>query len=153
VKPGGQPRRTGAFSFGCDSLRLLALGDQLAGQGKQLAAIVDGVDYPAVKAVLKRKKPDFVQIDYSLDNRGAEKTILPLAAEVRAGVLSAMRFGNGRLFRAVHGKRCRIGRGCSRIHGDSFSLKYLLSDARVTAVSPGTGDPSSLLRYARSDPN
>jgi aryl-alcohol dehydrogenase-like predicted oxidoreductase len=46
-------------------------------------------DYPAIEAVLKREKPDFVQIDYSLDNRGAEKAILPLAAEVRAGVLCA----------------------------------------------------------------
>jgi aryl-alcohol dehydrogenase-like predicted oxidoreductase len=40
--------------------------------------------------VLEREKPDFVQIDYSLDNRGAEKAILPLAAEVRAGVLTAL---------------------------------------------------------------
>jgi len=61
-------------------------------------------DYPAVEAVLEREKPDFVQIDYSLDNRGAEKTILPLAAEIRAGVLTALPYGNGRLFRAVHGK-------------------------------------------------
>ena len=53
-------------------------------------------DYPAVEAVLKREKPDFVQIDYSLDNRGAEKSILPLAAEVRAGVLTALPYGNGR---------------------------------------------------------
>ena len=36
-------------------------------------------DYPAVEAVLEREKPDFVQIDYSLDNRAAEKAILPLA--------------------------------------------------------------------------
>ena len=60
-------------------------------------------DYPAVEAVLEREKPDFVQIDYSLDNRGAEKTILPLAAEIRAGVLTAVPYGNGRLFKAVHG--------------------------------------------------
>src|SRR5207302_2590826 len=61
-------------------------------------------DYPAVEAVLEREKPDFVQIDYSLDNRGAEKTILPLAAEVRAAVLTALPYGNGRLFHVVHGK-------------------------------------------------
>ena len=61
-------------------------------------------DYPVVEAVLEREKPDFVQIDYSLDNRRAEKTILPLAAEIRAGVLTALPYGNGRLFRAVHGK-------------------------------------------------
>ena len=31
-------------------------------------------DFPAVEAVLRREKPDFVQIDYSLDVRDAEST-------------------------------------------------------------------------------
>ena len=61
-------------------------------------------DFAAVEAVLEREKPDFVQIDYSLDDREAEKRILPLAAEVKAGVLTALPFGRGRLFRAVRGK-------------------------------------------------
>jgi aryl-alcohol dehydrogenase-like predicted oxidoreductase len=98
-------------------------------------------DYPAVEAVLKREKPDFVQIDYSLDNRGVEKSILPLAAEVRAGVLTALPFGNGRLFRAVHGKELP---DWARVFANSwgqFFLKFLLGDPRVTAVIPGTGDP------------
>lgn len=98
-------------------------------------------DYPAVEAVLEREKPDFVQIDYSLDNRGAENSILPLAAEVRAGVLTALPYGNGRLFRAVHGKELP---DWARVFANSwgqFFLKYLLGDPRVTAVIPGTGDP------------
>jgi aryl-alcohol dehydrogenase-like predicted oxidoreductase len=98
-------------------------------------------DYPAVEAVLKRERPDFVQIDYSLDNRGAETSILPLAAEVRAGVLTALPYGNGRLFRAVHGKELP---DWARVFANSwgqFFLKYLLGDPRVTAVIPGTGDP------------
>lgn len=33
--------------------------------------------FPAVEAVLEQEKPDFVQIDYSLDDREAEKRILP----------------------------------------------------------------------------
>ena len=41
--------------------------------------------FAAIEAVLAREKPDFVQIDYSLDDREAEKRILPLAAEVKAG--------------------------------------------------------------------
>jgi aryl-alcohol dehydrogenase-like predicted oxidoreductase len=101
-------------------------------------------DYPAVEAVLKREKPDFVQIDYSLDNRGAEKSILPLAAEVRAGVLTAVPYGNGRLFRAVHGKELP---DWARVFANSwgqFFLKYLLGDPRVTAVIPGTGDPGHM---------
>jgi aryl-alcohol dehydrogenase-like predicted oxidoreductase len=47
-------------------------------------------DFAAVEAVLGRERPDFVQIDYSLDDREAEKRILPLAAEVKAGVLTAL---------------------------------------------------------------
>jgi aryl-alcohol dehydrogenase-like predicted oxidoreductase len=46
-------------------------------------------DFPAVEAVLRREKPDFVQVDYSIDVRDAEKRILPLAADVKAGVLTA----------------------------------------------------------------
>jgi aryl-alcohol dehydrogenase-like predicted oxidoreductase len=97
-------------------------------------------DYPAVMAVLEREKPDFVQIDYSLDNRGAEKTILPLAAEVGAGVLTALPYGNGRLFRAVHGKELPDWAQVFANSWGQFFLKYLLSDPRVTAVIPGTGD-------------
>jgi aryl-alcohol dehydrogenase-like predicted oxidoreductase len=101
-------------------------------------------DYPTVEAVLEREKPDFVQIDYSLDNRAAEKTILPLAAEIRAGVLTALPYGNGRLFKAVRGKELP---DWARVFANSwgqFFLKYLLSDSRVTAVIPGTGDPGHM---------
>ena len=101
-------------------------------------------DYPAIEAVLKREKPDFVQIDYSLDDREAEKRILPLAAEVQAGVLTALPYGNGRLFRAVHGKELP---DWARVFANSwgqFFLKYLLGDTRVTAVIPGTSDPGHM---------
>jgi aryl-alcohol dehydrogenase-like predicted oxidoreductase len=101
-------------------------------------------DYPAVEAVMEREKPDFVQVDYSLDNRAAEKTILPMAAEIRAGVLTALPYGNGRLFKAVHGKELP---DWARVFANSwgqFFLKYLLGDPRVTAVIPGTGDPGHM---------
>jgi aryl-alcohol dehydrogenase-like predicted oxidoreductase len=101
-------------------------------------------DYPAVAAVLEREKPDFVQIDYSLDNRGAEKTILPLAAEIRAGVLTAMPYGNGTLFKAVHGKELPDWARSFANSWGQFFLKYLLGDSRVTAVIPGTGDPGHM---------
>jgi aryl-alcohol dehydrogenase-like predicted oxidoreductase len=116
-------------------------------------------DYPAVEAVLKREKPDFVQIDYSIDNRDVEKRILPLAAEVKAGVLTAVPFGRGTLFRAVRGKELP---DWARVFANSwgqFFLKYLLSDARVTAVIPGTAsaahvtDNTGAMRGALPDPD
>jgi len=101
-------------------------------------------DYPAVEAVLERERPDFVQIDYSLDNRRAEKAILPLAAEIRAGVLTAVPYGNGRLFRLVHGKELPDWARMFATSWGQFFLKYLLGDPRVTAVIPGTGDPGHM---------
>ncbi len=101
-------------------------------------------DYPALEAVLAREKPDFVQIDYSLDNREAEKRILPLAADVRAGVLTALPYGRGRLLRAMRGRELP---DWARVFANSwgqFFLKYLLSDLRVTAVIPGTSDPDHM---------
>jgi aryl-alcohol dehydrogenase-like predicted oxidoreductase len=101
-------------------------------------------DFAAIEAVLGREKPDFVQIDYSLDDREAEKRILPLAAEVKVGVLTALPFGRARLFRAVHGKELpEWARGFAGSWGQFF-LKYLLSDPRVTAVIPGTADAAHM---------
>jgi len=101
-------------------------------------------DYPVVEAVLGREKPDFVQIDYSIDNREAEKAIIPLAAEIKAGVLTALPYGNGRLFRAVRGKDLPDwARGFANSWGQFF-LKYLLSDPRVTAVIPGTSNAAHM---------
>jgi aryl-alcohol dehydrogenase-like predicted oxidoreductase len=102
-------------------------------------------DYAALKAVLKREKPDFVQVDYSLDNREVEKTILPLAADVRAAVLTALPFGRGRLFRAVHGKELPDWARAFANSWGQFFLKYLLADPRVTAVIPGTADPAHMI--------
>jgi aryl-alcohol dehydrogenase-like predicted oxidoreductase len=101
-------------------------------------------DFAAIEAVLGRERPDFVQIDYSLDDRAAEQRILPLAAEVKAGVLTALPFGRGRLFRAVRGKPIP---DWAKDFADSwaqFFLKFLLADERVTAVIPGTSDPAHM---------
>jgi len=101
-------------------------------------------DFAAIESVLTREKPDFVQIDYSIDDREAEKRILPLAAEVNAGVLTALPFGRARLFRAVKGVAIPDwARGFAESWGQFF-LKYLLADPRVTAVIPGTADPAHM---------
>jgi aryl-alcohol dehydrogenase-like predicted oxidoreductase len=89
---------------------------------------------------LAREKPDFVQIDYSIDDREAEKRILPVAAEVKAGVLTALPFGRARLFRAVRGKELPDWARAFANSWAQFFLKYLLADPRVTAVIPGTAD-------------
>jgi aryl-alcohol dehydrogenase-like predicted oxidoreductase len=101
-------------------------------------------DFTAVEAVLKREKPDFVQIDYSLDDRVAENRILPLAAEVKTGVLTALPFGRARLFRAVRRKEIPDWAREFANSWAQFFLKYLLGDLRVTAVIPGTSDAAHM---------
>ena len=94
--------------------------------------------------MLAREKPDFVQIGYSLDDREAEARILPLAADMQAGVLTALPFGRGRLLRAVRGKPLPEWATGFADSWAQFFLKYLLGDARVTAVIPGTSDPGHM---------
>jgi aryl-alcohol dehydrogenase-like predicted oxidoreductase len=101
-------------------------------------------DFPAVEAVLARARPDFVQIDYSIDNRLAEQRILPLAADVGAAVLTALPFGRGRLFRAVRAKP--LPEWATPFAGSwaQFFLKFLLADERITAVIPGTSSAAHM---------
>jgi aryl-alcohol dehydrogenase-like predicted oxidoreductase len=101
--------------------------------------------FAAVETILGREKPDFVQIDYSIDDREAEQRILPLAAEVKAGVLTALPFGRGRLFAAVRGRTLPDWARSFAESWAQFFLKYLLGDARVTAVIPGTADASHMI--------
>ena len=100
--------------------------------------------FATVEAILAREKPDFVQIDYSIDDREAERRILPLAAEVKAGVLTAVPFGRGRLFRAVRDRSLPDWAQSFARSWAQFFLKYLLGDPRVTAVIPGTADPTHM---------
>jgi aryl-alcohol dehydrogenase-like predicted oxidoreductase len=101
-------------------------------------------DFPAMEAVIAREQPDFVQIDYSLGDREAQKRILPLAAEIKAGVLTAQPFGSGRLFRAVRGRTVPDWAKDFAGSWAQFFLKYLLADDRVTAVIPGTSNPAHM---------
>jgi aryl-alcohol dehydrogenase-like predicted oxidoreductase len=101
-------------------------------------------DFDAVASVLGREKPDFVQIDYSIDNRLAEGRILPLAADVGAAVLTALPFGRARLFRAVRGKSVPDWAKPFADTWAQFFLKWLLGDERVTAVIPGTSNAAHM---------
>jgi aryl-alcohol dehydrogenase-like predicted oxidoreductase len=101
-------------------------------------------DFAAMEAVISRERPDFVQVDYSIDEREAQKRILPAAAEVKAAVLTAQPFGRGRLFRAVRGKSLPQWASEFAPTWAQFFLKYLLGDERVTAVIPGTSNPAHM---------
>jgi aryl-alcohol dehydrogenase-like predicted oxidoreductase len=99
-------------------------------------------DHPAVETVLRREKPDFLQIDYSLGDRDAEKRLIPACAELGTAILTAVPLGHGRLFRAVQGKP--LPQWASEFDAASwaqFFLKFVLSNRAITAAIPGTDNP------------
>src|SRR6516165_1990518 len=57
--------------------------------------------HAALEATLKTGGFDFVQVDYSLDDRAAEKRLLPYAADNGVAVLINMPFGGGGLLRKL----------------------------------------------------
>jgi aryl-alcohol dehydrogenase-like predicted oxidoreductase len=105
-------------------------------------------NFEDVESIMRRWKPDFLQVDYSLRHREAEKRLLPAAAELGVAVLINEPFnGAGRggdpgrhnLFRAVQGKP--LPDWASEFDAATwgqFFLKYLLGNPAVTAVIPGT---------------
>jgi aryl-alcohol dehydrogenase-like predicted oxidoreductase len=100
-----------------------------------------GGDFDAVEAVVRREKPDFLQVNYSLADRAAEQRVIPAAAEVGAAVLTDLPFARNRLFRAVRGQK--LPEWASDFDATSwaqFFLKYLLGNVAVTAVIPGTAN-------------
>jgi aryl-alcohol dehydrogenase-like predicted oxidoreductase len=96
-------------------------------------------DYAAAEAILRRAKPDFLEIDYAIDNRGAEERLLPAAADAGAAVLIALPFGRGQLFRKALGQK--LPEWAAEFDCSSwaqFFLKFILAHPAVTAVIPGT---------------
>jgi aryl-alcohol dehydrogenase-like predicted oxidoreductase len=101
--------------------------------------------FDAIEAVLRREKPDFVQLNYSLADREAEKRLLPLAAEVGAAVLTDLPLSRSRLFRAVRGKSLpEWAKAFDAASWAQFFLKYLIGNPAVTAVIPGTSNPEHM---------
>lgn len=102
--------------------------------------------YDALAQVLKREKPDFFQINYSVNNREAENILLPTAKDAGCAVLTNLPFGRNSLFKAVAGKR--VPEWANDIDATSWAqifLKFNLSNPAVTAVIPGTDKPEYML--------
>jgi aryl-alcohol dehydrogenase-like predicted oxidoreductase len=57
--------------------------------------------YAEVESVLRGEALDFLQINYSMEDRAAEQRLLPLARERGVAVLVNMPFGGGRLLRRL----------------------------------------------------
>jgi aryl-alcohol dehydrogenase-like predicted oxidoreductase len=103
-------------------------------------------DYAAIEQVIKREKPDFFQINYSLADRDAEARLLPAARDAGCAVLTNLPFGRASMFKKVAGKP--LPDWAKEIDATSWAqmfLKFLLSHPAVTAVIPGTDKPEYMV--------
>jgi diketogulonate reductase-like aldo/keto reductase len=106
---------------------------------------LDGA-HDSVEQIIKRGGIDFIQINYSVISRGAEKRLLPLAMENKVAVLINRPFEEGELFQRVRGKT--LPKWAKEFDCNSwgqFFLKYILSNPAVTCVIPGTSKVYHLL--------
>jgi len=92
-----------------------------------------------LEQVVKSEPIDFVQVNYNIAVRDAEKRLLPLAAERGVAVIINRPFEEGALFARVRGRELPPWAG--EIGCTSFAqifLKYILGNPAVTVAIPGT---------------
>jgi aryl-alcohol dehydrogenase-like predicted oxidoreductase len=102
-----------------------------------------------LEAVMRAEAVDFVQINYSLEDRAAEARLLPLAQERGVAVLVNVPLGSGRLVEAVRGRPLPDwagGLGCAS--WPQLLLKFVLGHPAVTGAIPGTGSPEHMVANA-----
>ena len=95
--------------------------------------------YDQLARVLETEELDFVQLNYSIAERDAERRLLPLAADKRIAVLANRPFAGGGLFGRLQGKPLPPWAkeiGCAS--WAQFLLKFVTSHPAVTCAIPAT---------------
>ena len=95
--------------------------------------------YGELERLVKTREYDFVQFNYSMDEREAEARLLPLCGDSGTAVLVNRPFSQAGLFGKVRGKPLPPwAQELDCASWAQFFLKYILSHPAVTCVIPGT---------------
>ncbi|MEX2569946.1 MAG: aldo/keto reductase [Gemmatimonadota bacterium] len=101
--------------------------------------------YAQLEAVMREYPIDFIGIDYAVDNRIAEETILPLAQEQGIGVLVYLPFGRSRMWQRIGDRP--VPDWAAEFDASTwaqFMLKFVVAHPAVTVATPGTSDPGHM---------
>ncbi len=100
---------------------------------------------------VKNKEVDFVQFNYSIRVRNAEKSLLKAAQDNGVAVIINQPFETGNVFSLVRGKSLPDWAAEYGIQNwPEFFLKYILSNPAVTCVIPGTSDPAHVVENIKA---
>jgi len=102
--------------------------------------------YADLIATMKNEPLDFIGVDYAIDNREVEKTILPLARDRKMGVFIYAPFGRTRLFKRVGDRP--LPDWAAEFDAKTwaqFFLKFAASHPATTVVTPATSQPKNML--------
>lgn len=99
-----------------------------------------------LEKIIRNEKIDFVQFNYSIGVRNAERSLLQTAMEKEVAVIINEPLEKGNLFKAVKGKALPDW----AIENDmntwaQFFLKYIIAHPAVTCAIPATSNPKNLL--------
>jgi aryl-alcohol dehydrogenase-like predicted oxidoreductase len=123
----------------------MAVARELKSQGKvKYVGVTHWLDsgQEELADVVQATKPDFLQINYSVTHRDAEKRLFPMAKELGVAVLTNRNFDDGALFSRVQGKSLPGWAAEAGVTSwAQMFLKFALSHDAVTAVIPATGKP------------
>jgi aryl-alcohol dehydrogenase-like predicted oxidoreductase len=105
--------------------------------------------YRQLEDVMREHALDFVQFNYSIDEREAEARLLPLAADLGIAVIVNRPFGGGGLLGRL--RKRPLPDWAGEIGATSWAqalLKFVLGHPAVTCVIPGTGKPAHMIDNA-----
>jgi len=105
--------------------------------------------YADLMAAMQKYPLDFIQVDYSIDNRSAADEVLPLATDRSVAVLGNMPFGGRRNAASTFSRVAEVDLPdwAATIDVTSwaqFFLKYVVSHPAMTVAIPGTTKPHHL---------
>ncbi len=101
--------------------------------------------YAEMEKAMRTGSYDFIQLNYSIAEREAEATLLPLAQELALGVIVNRPFAQSGLFARVRG--APLPGWAAELDCTSFAqlfLKYVLAHPAVTCAIPATREPAHL---------
>jgi aryl-alcohol dehydrogenase-like predicted oxidoreductase len=102
--------------------------------------------YDQLISIMKSEPLDFIGVDYAVDGREVDQTILPLARDRGMAVLAYAPFGRTRLFKRVGDRP--LPDWAAEFDAKTwaqFFLKWVLGHPAITAVTPATSQPKNML--------